>query len=91
MTRSPLSSDGRKPTPPRHRPRHLRLLHAVGNHKVSGVAVWVLAFLYGRGGFDLVLGVNAAVALALLVAVVFIAVIANGVEKARVPQPAPAE
>jgi hypothetical protein len=41
---------------------------------VSGVAVWMLAFLYGRGGFDLVLGVTAAVALPLLVDVVFIAV-----------------
>jgi MFS family permease len=58
---------------------------------VSGAAVWMIAFLYGRGGFDLVLGVNAAVALALLVAVVFIAVIANGVEKAQVPPPVPAE
>ena len=58
---------------------------------VSGVAVSMIAFLYGRGGFDLVLGVTAAVAFALLVAVVFIAVIANGVEKARVPQPVPAE
>jgi hypothetical protein len=36
------------------------------------VAVWVLAFLYGRSGFDLVLGVTAAVAP--LVDVVFIAV-----------------
>src|SRR6516165_4064525 len=54
----------------------------------SGIAVSMIAFLYGRGGFDLVLGITAAVAFALLVAVVFIAVIANGVEKARVPQPA---
>jgi MFS family permease len=58
---------------------------------VSGVAVSMIAFLYGRGGFDLVLGVTAAVALALFVAVVFIAVIANGVEKTRVPHPVPAE
>jgi MFS family permease len=58
---------------------------------VSGVAVSMIAFLYGRGGFDLALGITAAVAFALLVAVVFIAVIANGVEKARVPQPVPAE
>jgi hypothetical protein len=35
--------------------------------------------------------VTAAVALALFVAVVFIAVIANGVEKTRVPHPVPAE
>ena len=78
MTRSPLSSDGRKPTPP----RHLRLLHAVGNHKVSGVAVWVLAFLYGRSGFDLVLGVTAAVAP--LVDVVFIAVAQPKDQRGRV-------
>jgi MFS family permease len=58
---------------------------------VSGVAVSMIALLYGRGGFDLVLGVTAAVAFALLVAVLFIAVIANGVEKARVPQPVAAE
>jgi MFS family permease len=58
---------------------------------VSGVAVPMIAFLYGRGGFDLVLGATAAVALALFVAVVFIAVIANGVEKTRVPHPVPAE
>jgi MFS family permease len=38
-----------------------------------------------------VLSVTAAVALALFVAVVFIAVIANGVEKTRVPHPVPAE
>jgi hypothetical protein len=58
---------------------------------VSGVAVSMIAILYGRGGFDLVLGVTAAVALALFVAVVFIAVIANGVERTRVPHPVPAE
>ena len=58
---------------------------------VSGVAVPMIAILYGRGRFDLVLGVTAAVALALFVAVVFIAVIANGVEKTRVPHPVPAE
>jgi len=58
---------------------------------VSGVAVSMIAFLYGRGGFDLVLGVTAAVALALFVAVVFIAVIASGMEKTRVPHPVPAE
>ena len=54
---------------------------------VSGVAVSMIAVLYGRGGFDLVLGVTAVVALGFLVAVILIAMIANGVEKARVPQP----
>ncbi len=58
---------------------------------ISGVAVSLIALLYGRGGFGLVLGVTAAVALGFLVAVIAIAFIVNGVEKARVPQPLPAE
>src|SRR5580692_4646882 len=53
---------------------------------VSGVAVSMIALLYGRGGFDLVLDVTA---LGFLIAVLLIALIANGVEKARlVQQPA---
>ena len=48
---------------------------------VSGVAVSMIAMLYGRGGFDLVLGATAVVALGFFVAVLLIAVIANGVEK----------
>jgi MFS family permease len=55
---------------------------------VSGVAVSMIALLYGRGGFDLVLGTTAVIALGFLIAVLIIAVIANGVEKARVMQPA---
>ncbi len=55
---------------------------------VSGAAVSMIAFLYGRGGFDLVLGATAVIALGFLVAVISIAVIANGVEKARTLQPA---
>ncbi len=55
---------------------------------VSGAAVSMIAFLYGRGGFDLVLGTTATIALGFLVAVIGIAVIANGVEKARTLQPA---
>jgi len=58
---------------------------------VSGVAVSMIAFLYGRGGFGLVLGTTAVIALGFLLAVLAIAFIASGVEKARVPQPAPAE
>jgi MFS family permease len=58
---------------------------------VSGLAIPMIAYLYGSGGFALVLGATAVVAFAMLVAVVVIAVIANGVEKARVPQPVPAE
>ena len=55
---------------------------------VSGVAVSMIAVLYGRGGFALVLGATAFIALGFLVAVLAIALIANGVEKARLPQPA---
>jgi len=55
---------------------------------VSGVAVSMIALLYRRGGFDLVLGTTATIALGFLVAVLAIAVIAGGVEKARLPQPA---
>jgi MFS family permease len=58
---------------------------------VSGVAVSMIAVLYGRGGFSLVLGVTAVVALGFLVAAILIAILANGVEKARMPLPAPAE
>jgi MFS family permease len=53
---------------------------------VSGVAVSMIAFLYGRGGFDLVLDATALIALGFLVAVLLIALIANGVEKTRVVQ-----
>jgi MFS family permease len=56
---------------------------------VSGVAVSMIALLYGRGGFDLVLDATAIIALGFLIAVLLIALIANGVEKARlVQQPA---
>jgi MFS family permease len=55
---------------------------------VSGVAVSMIAFLYGRGGFDLVLGTAAFIALGFLVAVLAIAFIANSVERPRAIQPA---
>lgn len=55
---------------------------------VSGVAVSMIAFLYGRGGFDLVLDTTAIVALGFLIGVLLIALIANGVEKGRAIQPA---
>jgi MFS family permease len=58
---------------------------------VSGVAVSMIALLYGRGGFPLVLGATALIALGFLIAVLAIAYIAAGVERERVPQPAPAE
>jgi MFS family permease len=55
---------------------------------ISGAAVSMIAVLYGRGGFGLVLGVTALVAMGFLVAAIAIAILANGVEKARLPQPA---
>jgi len=55
---------------------------------VSGVAVSMIALLYGRGGFGLVLGATALVALGFLIAAILIAILANGVEKVRLPQPA---
>jgi len=58
---------------------------------ISGAAVWMIAILYGRGGFGLVLGATAVVALGFLVAAILIALLAGGVEKARVPQSVPAE
>ena len=58
---------------------------------VSGAAVSLIALLYARGGFGLVLGANALLALGFLIAVLLVVVIANGVERSRVPQAAPAE
>ena len=55
---------------------------------ISGVAVSMIAVLYGRGGFGLVLGVTAVVAMGFLIAAIAIAIFANGVEKVRLPQPA---
>jgi MFS family permease len=55
---------------------------------ISGAAVSMIAVLYGRGGFGLVLGVTAVVAMGFLIAAIAIAIFANGVEKARLPQPA---
>jgi MFS family permease len=58
---------------------------------ISGVAVSMIAFLYNRGGFHLVLGTTAVVALGFLMAVLAIAYIAANVERARVPHAMPAE
>jgi MFS family permease len=55
---------------------------------VSGVAVSMIAVLYARGGFGLVLGATAVIALGFLIAVLAIAAIAGNVEKGRLPQPA---
>jgi MFS family permease len=58
---------------------------------VSGAAVSAIAVLYGRGGFGLVLGTTAVIALGFVFATAAIAVLVNGVEKARARAAAPAE
>ena len=56
---------------------------------ISGVAVWMISVLYGRGGFDLVLTVTAIVALGFVIGTALIAVLVNNVERERrVAQPA---
>src|SRR5262245_35165903 len=57
----------------------------------SGAAVPLIAVLHERGGFDLVLGVAAVIALGFVIGTVAIAVLVNGVEKERVRAVAPAE
>jgi MFS family permease len=57
----------------------------------SGAAVSLIAVLHGRGGFDLVLGVAAVIALGFVIGTVAIAVLVNSVEKERVRAAAPAE
>jgi hypothetical protein len=47
--------------------------------------------LYGRGGFALVLGATAFMALAFMIAALAIAYIAANVERERVPHAMPAE
>ena len=58
---------------------------------ISGVAVTMIAALYTRGGFDLVLGTTAVLALGFVVAVMGIAILVNGVERERRQAVAPAE
>jgi MFS family permease len=56
---------------------------------ISGAAVSMIALLHGRGGFDLVLGATAVVALGFVVGTAAVALLVNGVERdLRVPQPA---
>src|SRR5262249_58609379 len=55
---------------------------------ISGVAVSMIALLYGRGGFALVLGVTAVVAMGFLIAALAVAIFPNGVGEGRVPPPA---
>ncbi|HSJ42366.1 MAG TPA: MFS transporter, partial [Xanthobacteraceae bacterium] len=58
---------------------------------VSGAAVSAIAFLHGRGGFGLVLGTTAVIALGFVFATAVIAVLVNGVEKERARAVVPAE
>ena len=58
---------------------------------VSGAAVSAIAFLHGRGGFGLVLGTTAVIALGFVFATAVIAVLVNGVEKERTRAVVPAE
>jgi hypothetical protein len=56
---------------------------------ISGAAITMIAFLYGRGGFDLVLGVTAVIALGFVVGTSGVAILVNGIERgSRVVQPA---
>jgi MFS family permease len=58
---------------------------------VSGAAVSVIAILYGRGGFGLVLSTTAVIALGFVVATAAIAVLVNAVEREKAQVVAPAE
>jgi MFS family permease len=58
---------------------------------VSGIAVSAMAYLYARGGFDVVLAATAIVALGFVVSVIAIAFLVNGVERERPRAVAPAE
>ncbi|MBN8958791.1 MAG: MFS transporter, partial [Rhizobiales bacterium] len=57
----------------------------------AGVSVSIIAFLYARGGFDLVLGTIAAVAAALVVSVLTFVVLVSGIERERRNAVQPAE
>ena len=57
----------------------------------SGIAVAAIAFLHGRGGFDLVLGTSAAIALVIGVTCAVMALLANGAEREHTRAMAPAE
>ena len=57
----------------------------------SGIAVAAIAFLHGRGGFDLVLGASAAIALVIGVTCAVMALLANGAEREHTRAMAPAE
>jgi hypothetical protein len=57
----------------------------------SGAAVSLIALLYGRGGFDLVLSTTAVIALGFVVGTAAIAMLVHGAEKERPRVVAPAE
>jgi len=57
----------------------------------SGAAVWLIHVLHASGGFDLVLGFAAVIALGFVIGTAAIAVLVNGVEKERRRAPQPAE
>ncbi|HEX2475999.1 MAG TPA: MFS transporter [Lacipirellulaceae bacterium] len=58
---------------------------------VAGAGVSAIAVLHARGGFDLVLSITAMIALGFVLATAGIAVLVNGVERARTRAVAPAE
>jgi predicted MFS family arabinose efflux permease len=56
---------------------------------ISGAAITMIAFLHSRGGFDLVLGTIAVIALGFVIGTAAVALLVNGVERdSRVAQPA---
>jgi hypothetical protein len=56
---------------------------------ISGAAITMIAFLYARGGFNLVLTVTAVIALGFVLGTAGVALLVNGVERDRkVVQPA---
>jgi len=55
---------------------------------VADAAVWTIAFLYRRGGFDLLLWTTAGIALAFVAACLAIAALVRHVESARIAAPA---
>jgi predicted MFS family arabinose efflux permease len=58
---------------------------------VAGAAVSMIAVLYGRGGFNLVLGTTAIIALGFVIGTIAIAILVNVVERDRARAVAPAE
>ena len=56
---------------------------------ISGAAITMIAFLHSRGGFDLVLGTIAVIALGFVIGTAAVALLVSGVEReSRVVQPA---